>query len=30
MDALAEFIEGVVRVVTGIRDETQDDYALDA
>lgn len=30
MDALAEFIEGVVRIVIGTRDETQDDYALDA
>jgi hypothetical protein len=30
MDALAEFIEGIVRIVIGTRDETQDDYALDA
>lgn len=30
MDALTEFIEGVVRIVVGTRDETQDDYALDA
>ncbi len=30
MDVLAEFIEGVVRIVVGTRDETQDDYALDA
>lgn len=30
MDALTEFIEGVVRIVVGTRDETQDDFALDA
>lgn len=30
MDALAEFIEGVVRIVVGTKGETQDDYALDA
>lgn len=30
MDALTAFIEGVVRIVVGTRDETRDDYALDA
>lgn len=30
MGALTELIDGIISVVTGVRDETQDDYALDA